>query len=89
MIEIEIKLYGPFRKYEDKLSPFFLHLPEAASVDQIKAALTHKLKIKSPDFSDSLLVLDSAIADDRRILLPNDLVSKSCVLSILPPVCGG
>lgn len=89
MIELEIRLFGAFRKYEAQCVPLHLCVEEPATVPKIKGALVEKLRSQVSDFSDSQLIEDSALATDRRVLSSGDNVSTTCVLSILPPVCGG
>ncbi len=89
MIEIEMRLFGAFRKYQQK--SVFLKLEAPASVDQVKIALAKRLAEVSPAFgkNEEKLIQDSAIANDQEILLPHLMLHQSCCLSILPPVCGG
>jgi len=89
MIELEIRFFGAFRKYEAQCAPVHLRVEEPVTIATIKGALIEKLRSRVPGFSDSQLIEDSAFATDRRVLSSGDMVGTACVLSILPPVCGG
>lgn len=89
MIELEIRLFGAFRRYEIRDVPLRVSVDKPATVEKIKWALAEKLRLHSAGFSDSQLVEDSALATDLRVLSPGERVNSSCVLSVLPPVCGG
>ena len=89
MIKLEIRLFGAFRKYESQLTAFQLCVDEPVSVEEIKETLNRRLCEWILNFSDTELIHDSAIANEHRILLPGESVGSSCVLSVLPPVCGG
>lgn len=89
MIELEIKFYGAFRKYEDHSAPLYLSVESPASVKKIKNSLKEALQSRVSKFLDEDLLDDSALATQTRVLAPGDSISDSCVLSILPPVCGG
>ena len=91
MIEIEMNLFGAFRKFQTNKTPVLLTVDSPASLNQIKSALSKKLTEISVDFKENgeKLILDSAIANESEILLPSVVLTQSCKLSILPPVCGG
>lgn len=89
MIEIKVRLFGAFRKYEKDQSLISLEVPEASSVEQLKTFIASHFSEKFKDFSDDQLIKDSAIADEKRVLDANDIVKSACTLAILPPVCGG
>lgn len=91
MIEIEMSLFGAFRKFWKEQSPLLLRVNAPASVDQIKLALSNKLAELSNEFgkNSEQLIKDSAIASDTEVLLSTAVLNESCRLSILPPVCGG
>lgn len=89
MIELEFQLFGAFRKYDVQDSPLRLCLEGPATVEEIKSILVETLQSRRSNFTDSQLVIDSALANDRRVLSSHERVVASCVLSILPPVCGG
>ncbi len=91
MIEIEIKLFGAFKKYVNQKTPILLKSKTPLSMDQIKNAISSRLTELSPDFGKTgvQLLKDSAIACETQVLFPNAVVMQSCSLSILPPVCGG
>lgn len=89
MIQVQVRLFGAFRNFSPE-SPFIalnLNQHEAAdaiTVSQIKDALSHHL---GPDAH--ALIQDSVLATEDRVLLPEDQMSASSKLAILPPVCGG
>lgn len=90
MMEVEIRCFGAFRKYERAGgAPLRVRVAEGATVGEVKRALAATLADAVPGFSDGALVEDSALADDRRILAVSDRVDAPCTLMILPPVCGG
>ena len=83
MIEVTVQLFGAFRKYEQRGVPLILRMEEPTRVADVKTALFQKW-----GESESLL-WDSALADGTHILASDQILSRSCVVSILPPVCGG
>ena len=89
MIEIEMKLFGSFRKYEKHGEPIIVSSNEPISVSHLKEKLSSRFKELFPHFSDSELIQDSAIASDSQVLDLNYVIKNSCSLLILPPVCGG
>ena len=89
MIAVEIRLFGAFRKYESQCMPLRISINKPATIAKIKKALAEKFHEMVLNFSDAQLITDSAMADDYRILPLEEIVDRSCVLSILPPVCGG
>ena len=89
MIEIKVRLFGAFRKYETDQAFIFLEVPEASSVERVKTIIASHLSKRFMDFSDDQLIRDSVIADEKRVLEAGDIVNDSCTLAILPPVCGG
>ena len=89
MIKLEVRLFGALRKYEAQFAPVHVHIEESATVAAIKDALIEKLRSQAPGFSDSQLIEDSVLATERRVLASGEMVGTACVLSILPPVCGG
>lgn len=89
MIEIELKLFGSFRKYEKQGTPIRVSSVEPLSITHLKEILDSRFKELFERFSDSELIRDSAIADDTQVLGQNHVISRSCTLLILPPVCGG
>ena len=87
-IEVTIRLFGAFRKYDDG-KPLQLIVPASATVVVIKEKLGEALAKKFPAFSDLALIGDSVLANDNRIMNPQDRLETGAVLAILPPVCGG
>ncbi len=89
MIEIEMKLFGSFRKYENLEKPIVVNSQSPISVSRLKENLENRFKELFPHFSDSALIQDSAIANESQVLDLNHVINQSCTLLILPPVCGG
>jgi molybdopterin converting factor small subunit len=81
MIQIEIKFFGAFRKYEKGRVPLFVNLQEPITVEEVKLALKEQL--------GDPLIDDSALANETRVLSAKAVLTSSCSLSLLPPVCGG
>lgn len=78
---VKIKSYGTFRRISETLD---LEIPERSTVGQLKTLMSHQLQGQ-----DALLVFDSVLANNQRILSDEDIVNAEDDLSILPPVCGG
>lgn len=76
---IQVRLFGAFRNYRDELN---LEIDSQATVQDLKEILLGH-------FENKKLVQESAIADEKQILLPSDLIGSRTWLAILPPVCGG
>lgn len=91
MIEIEMSLFGAFRKYHSAKTPIYLKLDAPATIDQVKIVLSRSLNEMNSEFGSNgeQLVKDSALASESDVLLPNTIIRESCKLAILPPVCGG
>lgn len=89
MIEIELRLFGALRRWETRGEKLMIQLSEPTPVHGVKQALAAKLANFPGGAIDAALIADSAVADDTRILGPDEFVERKCVLSILPPVCGG
>ncbi|MGK5087115.1 hypothetical protein WDW86_06120 [Bdellovibrionota bacterium FG-2] len=84
-IEVQVKLFGAFKSFADG-QQLNLTIPAQSTVIDLKKILTEKLNAGD-------LVAKSAIADETRILGDYDLLQQSgsgkCIVSVLPPVCGG
>lgn len=80
-INITITHYGVFRKLgtDTKIS-----IPAPATIETVRAALADKLGA-----AHKVLVEDSVLASDTDILPDAYVIDGNCVLSVLPPVCGG
>jgi molybdopterin converting factor small subunit len=78
---IVIQHYGAFRNMGDSTA---LEISLPTTVGVIRAAMAAQLAGQQ-----RLLVEDSAIANDADILPDAYVIDAPCVLSILPPVCGG
>lgn len=80
---IEIELYGTLKK----LGNFSLEFVEPVLIREIKQKV--KERLLNLDSTKSELVNSSAFSDQKRILKDDDLISDSCQIALLPPVCGG
>ena len=91
MIELKFRMFGAFRKYERDLVPFVLRAEEPLTVAVAKDRLARRLGEIDEAFgaAGDQLVKDSAIANETRVLSPDTVLTGSCTLSLLPPVCGG
>lgn len=88
MNEIEIKLFGAFRKFVSSGS-IKVQVPSQTTVVQLKEIVNSKLRSQSPDFKDSSLVYESALATEFEVLAEDDMIKDLHHLALLPPVCGG
>jgi molybdopterin converting factor small subunit len=86
---VELRLFGAFRKYEGTAPVLTLEVPQGASVVTLKQILGKTLRQKFENFDEDVLISESAIADEHRILLDDEVLAPSSRLAILPPVCGG
>lgn len=85
----EVRLFGALREYgQDGAARFTLNVPDGITAGGLRELLAKELGSSMGDRAKGL-VLDSAIADERRILSDTDLIPSSGELSLLPPVCGG
>ena len=83
-MQIEITLFGPFRKYGAHLT---VNAPSDSTVTTLRPLLIEEFRRMHPTFNEDELVGESALADDEEILTEGSRLSKR--LSLLPPVCGG
>ena len=92
MIQIELRLFGVYRKYVKNSNVLQFEMDEKKSTitpQTIKARLAAYLSDFPSSHSDINLIADSAIANESKILNPEESILNSCSLAILPPVCGG
>ncbi len=80
-ITITVKLFGGFRKYGESVD--FI-LPSGSSVRDVKSKLSEVLGGK-----ETVLIEESAIANDNAVLGSDTIFETDTALAILPPVCGG
>ncbi|MFA5593369.1 MAG: MoaD/ThiS family protein [Micavibrio sp.] len=80
-MKITIHHYGAFRKIGSKTD---LEVPAPATIGAVRAALAAQMGEQH-----KLLIEDSVLANDTDILPDEFIISDSCALSVLPPVCGG
>lgn len=83
MIHIKIRLFGAFRKFGNG-QEIYLDLPAPISVQDLKKKLAEKLSLNPHG-----LMEDSVFADETAILNQTTILNHSCIISVLPPVCGG
>ncbi|HMN67746.1 MAG TPA: hypothetical protein PKC28_04330 [Bdellovibrionales bacterium] len=88
MNETEIKLFGAFRKYMPSGS-IRVNLPDGVTAGQVKEMVKRVLQQQVPDFSDTNLVYESALATESEILAEDSVIDNQSDLALLPPVCGG
>lgn len=88
MNEIEIKLFGAFRKYVPSGS-IKVQLPEQFTAGQLKEIIKCTLQQRAVGFNESSLVYESVLATESEVLTEDALVSDRHNLALLPPVCGG
>lgn len=80
-MKIVIRHYGAFRKFGNETS---LDISAPATIGTVRMAMIGRLGQEH-----KLLVEDSALANETDILPDEYVIEKECVLSALPPVCGG
>lgn len=88
MREVEIKLFGAFRKYIP-VGKIKLHLPEHCTAFQLKQKIHEVLCERVVDYREPSLVFESALATESKVLAEDVLVEGASDLALLPPVCGG
>lgn len=86
-IYLSIKMFGAFRKYHPDI--LTIEVGQGTTAHSIKSAIATALRAANPAFRDNELIDKSALADNVRVFKEDDLITASCSLAILPPVCGG
>ena len=89
MIDIQLRLFGAFRKYELGESLLRFQIPAGSSVKDVKAVVAARLRERVPEFKEEQLLEDSALADESQVLGNHWVAARGCTLALLPPVCGG
>lgn len=87
--KLELRLFGAFRKYDRGQPVVFLEVAAGATGADVKQSLCKYLAQEFEDFDEAELVTESALANDKRVLLDEEFVDGLGRLAILPPVCGG
>lgn len=87
-ITITIQLFGGLRQYGDH-NPLVLQAKVGDTVLMIKARLQNTLIQSCAHFDGEDLIARSALANETRILTPDEIINTSGILALLPPVCGG
>lgn len=88
MNEVEIRLFGAFRKFVSSGS-IKVQVPSQFTVAQLKEIVKCSLQSHYPDFTDSNLVYESALATESEVLVEDEIIKDLHHLALLPPVCGG
>lgn len=88
MNEIEIKLFGAFRKYVPS-GRIKIQVLNQFTVLQLKEKINSVLQEQVPGFNEPSLVYESALATETEVLNEDALISNQRNLALLPPVCGG
>jgi molybdopterin converting factor small subunit len=88
MNEVEVRLFGAFRKYipEGRLK---ITISQSCDVETFKEKIRLRIKESAPGFSDENLISESALANENEILAEDGVVHAGEMLALLPPVCGG
>lgn len=82
----ELRLFGGLRPAGGTLA---IDAPEGARAEEIKAAAIRVLSSR-PEWADLVgLARVSALADDGRIYLDDEVPPPGAALALLPPVSGG
>jgi len=87
-IEIQVKLFGPFRSLslQEELT---LVLPQNSTSVEVRQALEPLLKNNTPTYDVRSLLAHSVFADENHVLEETDPIHSGMHLAVLPPVCGG
>lgn len=88
MKKIKIKAFGAFKKYVAD-GVIEVLIDNDSKVKDVKTKINECLIAMNPNFSDTALVFESALATDNEILQDESLLSAADHYAILPPVCGG
>jgi molybdopterin converting factor small subunit len=88
MIQVELKLYGIFRKYKES-SSILLNLAGPCGINDLKKEIKAFFDSRNPELNLGDVVVESAIANNDSILPLDYTIQKNTTLVILPPVCGG
>lgn len=88
MNEIEIKLFGAFRKYVP-VGKIKLQIDRQYTAIQLKEKIQETLLLQIPNYTEQSLVFESALATENEVLSEEAIVNGKGNLALLPPVCGG
>lgn len=88
MNEIEIKLFGAFRKYVPS-GYLKIQAMDNLTVIEIKEIIKMTLQKQIPGFSEVDLISESALATETEVLSEDMIIDLGHHLALLPPVCGG
>ncbi len=88
MNQIEVKLFGAFRKYIPS-GVLKVQAPDSITAAQMKELIKEVLQKEAPTLSQSDLVHESALATETEVLAEDEWIRNRNNLALLPPVCGG
>lgn len=88
MKQVEIKLFGAFRKYIPA-GVMSVQVEEGVTVKALKDKIHSELCNTFSNYKDMNLVFESALATDSDILNEDSICDLDQSLALLPPVCGG
>lgn len=88
MNEVEVRLFGAFRKYvpDGRLR---ITISRPCDVETFKEKILLRIKEVAFEFSDDSLISESALANENEILSDGGIVHVGETVALLPPVCGG
>jgi molybdopterin converting factor small subunit len=86
-ITVRLRLFGAYRGVGDGRETV-LEAPAGISVAELRGLLSAHLERAAPGF-DRAVVPETMFAGETRVLPLTERLGSSCVLSVLPPVCGG
>ncbi len=88
MKEIEIKLFGAFKKFIPS-GKITVQVSGEITAIELKRKINEVFREQRSDFQESTLVFESALATDSEILQEDVTIDERSSLALLPPVCGG
>lgn len=88
MKNYKIKLFGAFRKFHLERD-VLIQMSKVATAQELKEELKVYMKKNIQNFNEDVLIDESALATDSKIITNNEELMEDVNLSILPPVCGG
>ena len=87
MKQVNVRFFGAFRSYIPT-GESIVTLEHPMSTKEFKNLIQMHLE-KQCGFTNTLLIEESAIANDQRVLTETDLIDGTSMICLLPPVCGG
>lgn len=88
---VDLIMFGIFHDYYPESGKASLQLSKNATLEDIKCALQADMLEKNPglDPENLLSLLDSSAFVYQDQVIQHFCLQTSCILSVLPPVCGG